>query len=409
MKPGLELISVTTEPQDQPRFARADRGDAAERIAAGQNAEDCAMARAMADQPSPGCIEIDRVVDPADPLPDRPELAQGRQFGPAAEGQQPHGVEQHQQRAGLVQDRRSHRAEDAERRQDHRHGIEAKGKPDDVLLNHRDRGARQLHQSGQIAERVAQDDEVARLGRKVRADSRQRDSRVGLRQGRGVVDAVADHRHFPARLLLLLDPRRLAGRHELGENRLDVHLPGHAPGDRLAIAREQGDLPHLQMLQVVDHVVRLGPDRVAQPDQARDLAIDRNHKRGLGQLIDRVHRGRTGVADRDLVLFQQPAVADEDADRSLAGSCDEALHTCSGEHADLGGPYQVEPALSRLVGHRARQRVSAGLLDRGRQPEEHVLIAPPSAARLANRGLPAVRVPVLSKAKVSQAASRSSA
>ncbi len=110
----------------------------------------------------------------------------------------------------------------------------------------------------------------------------------------------------------------------------------------------------------------LRPDRVAKPEQARDLAIDRDHERGLAQVIDHTQSGPTGVADRNLVLFQQPPVTDEDADRFLARSCDQALHAGSRQHADLGGRKQVEPALSRLVGHRASQRVSARLLDGGR-------------------------------------------
>ena len=107
------------------------------------------------DQPSPYRLEIERLVEPADPLAHRPELSEWRQLGPAAEYQKPHGVEQHQERADLVQDRRGHRAEDAERGQNHGHGIEPEGKPDDVLADDPHRGAGQLDQrrAGSAADR----------------------------------------------------------------------------------------------------------------------------------------------------------------------------------------------------------------------------------------------------------------
>ena len=118
MQPGLEHAAVAAEALDQPCLAGADR-----RRFRWTHREPPAGR-----WPRPGfpaCARSTSALSPrdralvklADPLAHRPELAQWRQLGPAAEYQEPHGVEQHQQRADLVQDRRGHRAEDAERGQ----------------------------------------------------------------------------------------------------------------------------------------------------------------------------------------------------------------------------------------------------------------------------------------------------
>jgi len=111
----------------------------------------------MLDQPPPNRLEIERLVELADPLAHRPELSEWRQPGPTSEYQQPHGVEQHQERAGLVQDGSGHWNEYAERGQNHGHGIEPEGKPDDVLADDRGCGARKLDQRRPVPKRIAQD------------------------------------------------------------------------------------------------------------------------------------------------------------------------------------------------------------------------------------------------------------
>ena len=111
-----------------------------------------------------------------------------------------------------MEDRGGDRAEEPRAAESHRDGVEAERESDDVLADDRHGCPRQLHQVGQDAQRLAQDDEVAGLGRQVGADAAQGDPGVGPRQRRGVVDPVADHGHPPARRLSLLDPPRLVGR-----------------------------------------------------------------------------------------------------------------------------------------------------------------------------------------------------
>ena len=64
----------------------------------------------------------------------------------------------------------------------------------------RHRGPGQPDQGGQVAERIAQDDQVARLGREVRPMPPRAIPTSASGQRGGVVDAVAHHRHPAARL-----------------------------------------------------------------------------------------------------------------------------------------------------------------------------------------------------------------
>ena len=72
-------------------------------------------------------------------------------------------------------------------------GVDAEGEDEDVLPDDADRLARQPHQQRQRLQRIAHEDDVARLGGHVGAGAADRQADVGAGQGRGVVDAVADH------------------------------------------------------------------------------------------------------------------------------------------------------------------------------------------------------------------------
>jgi len=80
-----------------------------------------------------------------------------------------------------------------------------------------DRLARQPNQHRQWPERIAHQDDVAGLGRDVGA-SADGDAHVGSRQGRCVVDAVADHDDVLLRLeigdILRLSARAIAFRED---------------------------------------------------------------------------------------------------------------------------------------------------------------------------------------------------
>ena len=99
---------------------------------------------------------------------------------------------------------------------------------------------------------------------------------VGLRQGRRVVDAVADHRHLVALRLQLLDRGQLVAGEDLGHIALDAQLPGHGLCHRRTVAGQHDDLLDAVPAQGVNHCAasgRMGSARPSRPDQR---AVDGN-------------------------------------------------------------------------------------------------------------------------------------
>ena len=130
-----------------------------------------------------------------------------------------------------------------EARQGHGDGVEPEGEEEDVLADDADGLPRQANRLGKRGERVAQEDDRAGLGRQVAADAGERQPDVGPRQGRGIVDAVADHGHDAPVALASLDPVGLGRRSELGLDLLDMNLSGDGPRRRLPGRRSRSPGP----------------------------------------------------------------------------------------------------------------------------------------------------------------------
>ena len=100
--------------------------------------------------------------------------------------------------------------------------------PNEVLLDVADRGARDLDGGDDALQAAADERDVGRLDRDVGAGP-DREADVGLGQRRGVVDAVADHRHALALELELLDLVGLVLGQHLGEHAVDADLRVRSP------------------------------------------------------------------------------------------------------------------------------------------------------------------------------------
>ena len=114
--------------------------------------------------------------------------------------------------------------------------VQAEREDEDVLADDPHRLPRQADGLGERLQRVAHQDDRAGLGGDVGADAAERDPDVGQGQGGGVVDPVADHRDDAPFVLAAVDPLGLVRRRQLGLDLLDVHLLGHRPGRRGAVA-----------------------------------------------------------------------------------------------------------------------------------------------------------------------------
>ena len=246
-----------------------------------------------------------------------------RQLTPALEAEQAHRVQQDEQRADLVKDRRRHRPEHAQAGQHDRHAVEAEGEDEDVLADDPDRLPRQSNGLGQRDQRVAHEDDRARLGRDVGADASEGQADVGQGQGGGIVDAVAHHRDDAALLLAAPHPLGLVGRSQLGLDLLDVHLLGQLAGRGRAVAGEDRQVANPQFPEFVNHVVGLGADPVPGPDRAGDRAVHRHEQGRLARLVEPgeslVDLGRDGnarVANQAQVAHQHALTAIPPAESS---------------------------------------------------------------------------------------------
>src|SRR5690606_28827590 len=98
------------------------------------------------------------------------------------------------------------------------------------------------------------------------------DADVGLRQRRGVVDAVTDHGHDAPLLLERPDLVRLVLGPDPGEHLVDAQLVGHRAGDRLGVTGDHDDLD-AQVVQGVDGFAGLLPHLVGDAQGAHDAAV----------------------------------------------------------------------------------------------------------------------------------------
>ena len=103
-------------------------------------------------------------------------------------------------------------------------------RPEQVLLDVADRGARKLDGAGDVHEVAAHEYHVGALLGDVGAGADSK-AHVGARQGGGVVDAVAHHGDLTARILQLAHVALLVGGKHVGDDLLAGQ--SHASGDGL--------------------------------------------------------------------------------------------------------------------------------------------------------------------------------
>ena len=222
-------------------------------------------------------------------------------------------LEQDQQRADLMEDGGGNRTQHPQTGQHDRDGIQPEGKQEDVLPDHADRVPGQADRLGKGRERVAHQDDRAGLGGQVAAHAGQRKADVGAGQGRGIVDAVADHRHDPPFAPAAVDPVRLAGRRQLGLDPLDVDLPGDGHRGGLAVARQDRQVLEAQVLQVVDRVVRVGAHAIPGADDADDRLVPHHDQGSLPRSVQALERRLDLGREGNPLLAHQARIAHDDA------------------------------------------------------------------------------------------------
>ena len=137
-------------------------------------------------------------------------------------------------------------------------------RPEQVLLDVADRGARELDGAGDIHEVAAHEHHVGTLLGDVGAGADGK-AHIGARQGGGVIDAVAHHGDLAARVLQLAHVALLVGGQHVGNNLLAAqsHAPGDGLGRHAVVAGEhahvdaeraqRGDSSGARLLNLIGH------------------------------------------------------------------------------------------------------------------------------------------------------------
>ena len=217
-------------------------------------------------------------------------------LGPQVEAAQELRVEGDDDRRGRHEDRTdAHRQDEPDRREDARGQGDGEevvaGGPPEVLLHLPVAGPRELEDGEHRTGIVGGEDDSRRADRDIGART-DRDADIGLREGGGVVDAVADHRDRLPLGLEFGDLRRLVRRAHAGEDPVDAEVSGHGSGDRLGVAGDHDDLDVLGV-EGLDGLPGLGPDLIGEAQRADDLPGDED-------VEDDRSLGPPGLGDRGL-------------------------------------------------------------------------------------------------------------
>src|SRR5215216_6044485 len=192
------------------------------------------------------------------------------------------------------------------------------------------------------------------------------DADVSVREGRGVVDAVADHTYLLALRLQALNLVDLVGRQYLGEHTIYAEFASYGLRGAAIVAGDHGHLG-AETVQLLYGLARLLPHRVGHGEEAGGpSAYGRKH----GSLA--FPRELLGPWDqavfRDAGLAEEPARPDEDllafdtGPNATASYGLERLGLAERDAPSLGTPHD-----------RLAQRMLAPALGRGHDLEELVL------------------------------------
>ena len=171
-----------------------------------------------------------------------------------------------------MQERRGRRRQESGHAEDDQTKVEA----DDeavIAVDAAHEGLADSAQRDKLEQILRRDGHVGDLPRDSRA-GRNGDARVGLRQGRGVVHAVADHDNGAARSLFPADERGLVLRQDLGVEFVHADLFRDGRGSPAVIAGHHDDLADAAGVQRADSVLCLGAQRVEDADDGGKLARD---------------------------------------------------------------------------------------------------------------------------------------
>ena len=158
-----------------------------------------------------------------------------------------------------------------------------------------------MDRGGDFEQVGAHQDDVSRGHGHIRARP-DGDAHIGLGQGWGVVDTIANHGHDMTFGLELFHFVGLVSRQDFRQDTVDPDLGCNGLGCLAVIARDHGDLD-AHFVQLRDRLGAGRLDRVSDGDDAGKLAIDGDEHRCLACARETVGVRMTSVISREGNLF----------------------------------------------------------------------------------------------------------
>ena len=207
-----------------------------------------------------------------------------------------------------------------------------------------------------------------------------RDADIGIGQGDGVVDAVADHGDHFSPAPQRGDKLRLVSRHHVGKMPRQADPRADRAGHRRVVAGHHNGLANAHAVQRPHHLPALGAELVGVGDQPGQPAVERDVETGIATLIQRGAVLRGGL-HADLAGAQEALAAEMHVipiDLALHAEPDLVVGCVAQRHADAAGARVGAQRLGHRVlqaafrAHRETQQMIGGKLVVVRDHVDHL-------------------------------------
>src|SRR5215203_5632476 len=254
--------------------------------------------------------------------------------------------------------------------------------PHQVLLHLPHGGLREHHGARDVQGIALHQDHFRRLDGDVcsRADG---DPYVGLRQRRGVVNPVSDHRHALALSLQLLHVACFVCWQYLGEDALYPKFARYGFGGSLVVARDHDRL-YAHLLEAPQCLSRARFDRIRHGNDPGGSSVDRDEHRRLARLCE-CGGLLFKLVDVNPVLVHKLEVA-----HPHDVSIHRGTYAAAGYGLEARGVAGLDTHLAGTSNYRFCERVLGVLLSRGHEAQK-IILAPAVNGRYVGEGGLALR------------------
>src|SRR5215510_7829610 len=205
------------------------------------------------------------------------------------------------------------RADDARRSRGYRCDVDRERENPDVLPDDLDRRAADFDQQRQSFQPVVHQHDAGFFNRDVRSGQTHRDADIGAGERRGVIDAVADHRHAQLLPFQPLDQFDFLLWQQIGMNLVNTGGACDAAGDALTVAGQHHRAYNARVMKMMNRVASVIAYTILHADDSLRHAVLSHDDRRMAFQFERVERGFDGLANLNLPGFHHPAIAGDDA------------------------------------------------------------------------------------------------